>query len=1066
MEKLPATETFFFAMAPLSKILNIFMTDEDICMYTFMYLFLRLYSIGSRLGNSLLLKFYSNSDSVVKNIGKVDEIQLSFEPIGINPQINGSKQTLHSDDIDLEVYGSSQFTEHEINVRVCSYSFAVCDSLVNISPISSMVMGQPFSLSEEFLENVDPDLELVGCCGHSKNGALAILQRSIRPQLVTTSELFGLRDIWTLMSLDSEYDRYLIISLNESTMILQTGQEILELDQEQTAFITNERTIYAGNICNNKYYIQVCTENVRLLENVCCLQNFSISNYGSTAYTCTVSDPFIVILLHNLKLILLEITLQKQIINTEIPIAPVMLSSVFSLYKDRNNAFNLQGKTGNENYSNFDLNCNANYTFYEEDMNIREKIIPIKSQNTSVSSNNSLNNDDNLTSKYWFAIVRNSGCLEIYSFPNFKLAFMTRNFAFSPRLLIDCGPIESSCDNSESYDCSATLKPEVQEFTLTSIEGSSQPYIFAIINNELVIYKSFTIENNFHKDHLLLRFKKESISILMNDKRNPSLFGDNEKNFFFERSQNKYKNSHRFRHFENVGGYSGVFICGAYPHFVFKTNKGGLAIHPMYIDGPVGTFSSFHNENCRNGFIYHNKEGLLRIALLPIYLSIDSPWPLRKVPLRCTAHFVAYHLESKTFVLALSNKMKGNILVKSTGEDTEEFETVTKGSRFIYPYQEKYFIELFSPSNWEAVPNSKFELNPFEHVTCLKSLHLRSQERANGLKIFICAGTTVLYGEDFLAKGRILIFDIIDVVPEPGKPLTKNKLKLLYDKEQMGPISAIDQVDGLLFTCIGKKIFMWSFKDTKELIGVAFIDAELYIHTAISLKNYILVADIAKSIQLLQYREDQKSLSLISKDPYPLRCYTIEYITDGNQLGYLVSDSEKNLHLFLYQPEEPESLGGMRLIRHADIHIGSHINTMFRIRCKPSVSPGSTSHHISGMAINERRHVTFYSTLDGSIGFIVPLSEKTFRRLQTLQNKLVHSVQHYAGLNPKNYRLAQISSRRIHSPPQKNVIDGDLLWKFLNLGIKERNELAKQIGSSSSQIIDDLMDIERITCFF
>lgn len=43
----------------------------------------------------------------------------------------------------------------------------------------------------------------------------------------------------------------------------------------------------------------------------------------------------------------------------------------------------------------------------------------------------------------------------------------------------------------------------------------------------------------------------------------------------------------------------------------------------------------------------HMVQGELRISVLPTHLSYDAPWPVRKVPLRCTPHFVAYNRESK-----------------------------------------------------------------------------------------------------------------------------------------------------------------------------------------------------------------------------------------------------------------------------------------------------------------------------------------------------------------------------------------------------------------------------------
>lgn len=47
---------------------------------------------------------------------------------------------------------------------------------------------------------------------------------------------------------------------------------------------------------------------------------------------------------------------------------------------------------------------------------------------------------------------------------------------------------------------------------------------------------------------------------------------------------------------------------------------------------------------------------------------------------------------------------------------------------------------------------------------------------------------------------------------------------------------------------------MWKFKESKDLIGVAFIDTEIYIHRAVCIKNFILIADISRSIQLLRYQ--------------------------------------------------------------------------------------------------------------------------------------------------------------------------------------------------------------------
>ena len=42
---------------------------------------------------------------------------------------------------------------------------------------------------------------------------------------------------------------------------------------------------------------------------------------------------------------------------------------------------------------------------------------------------------------YWCVLCRENGALEIYSLPDFKLAFCVRNFAVAPKVLMDSGTI-------------------------------------------------------------------------------------------------------------------------------------------------------------------------------------------------------------------------------------------------------------------------------------------------------------------------------------------------------------------------------------------------------------------------------------------------------------------------------------------------------------------------------------------------------------------------------------------------------------------------------------------------
>lgn len=94
----------------------------------------------------------------------------------------------------------------------------------------------------------------------------------------------------------------------------------------------------------------------------------------------------------------------------------------------------------------------------------------------------------------------------------------------------------------------------------------------------------------------------------------------------------------------------------------------------------------------------------------------------------------------------------------------------------------------------------------FENIISLKIVNLAYEGARSGLRGYAAVGTSYSYGEDTTNRGRILIIDVIDVVPEPGQPLTKNKFKILYSKEHKGPVTAVESVVGFLCAAVGQKV--------------------------------------------------------------------------------------------------------------------------------------------------------------------------------------------------------------------------------------------------------------------
>ncbi|XP_043546870.1 cleavage and polyadenylation specificity factor subunit 1 isoform X1 [Chiloscyllium plagiosum] len=1080
------------------------------------YLFL-----GSRLGNSLLLRYTEKLQEAPMDVGKDREKQ--DEPPNKKKRLDLSAGWIAGDvalldEMDeIEVYGN----EAQSGTQLATYSFEVCDSILNIGPCVNASMGEPAFLSEEFQNNPEPDLEIVVCSGYGKNGALSVLQRSIRAQVVTTFELPGCHDMWTVIASDKKDEvnakdqtgdgekaekeskeiapeedvkkhGFLILSREDSTMILQTGQEIMELDA--SGFATQGPTIFAGNIGDNKYIVQVSPLGIRLLEGVNQL-HFIPVDLGSPIMHCAVCDPYVVIMSGEGQVTMFvlkrdtyggnthRLTMQKPQIH--------MLSKVIALcaYRDISGMFTTESRAsvmkedtmkGSQSEMETMITNMSTTVDDEEEMLYGESGSALFSPPKEEPNRSSVPTAEKEPSHLkveptnWCMLVRENGVMEIYQLPDWRLVFLVKNFPVGQRVLVDSssGQHMTQGEIKKEEFARLTEMPAVREVLLVGLGNrQTRPFLLVHVEQELLIYEAFSYDAQQSQNNLKVRFKKVPHNINFREKKIKQSKKDKKVETATGEEQVIPKaRVARFRYFEDISGYSGVFICGPSPHWLFMTSRGALRLHPMTVDGPIESFAPFHNVNCPKGFLYFNKQGDLRISVLPTYLSYDAPWPVRKIPLRCTAHYVSYHVETKVYAVTTSITEICNRIPKMTGED-KEFESVDRDDRYIYPMLEKFSIQLISPVSWEAIPNTRkleefdnrrgevIDMEDWEHVTCMKTVSLRSEETVSGLKGYIAVGTCLTQGEEVTCRGRILILDVIEVVPEPGQPLTKNKFKVLYEKEQKGPVTALCNCNGYLVSAIGQKIFLWSLKDN-DLTGMAFIDTQLYIHQMISVKNFIMAADIMKSVSILRYQEESKTLSLVSRDPKLLEVYSIEFMVDSSQLGFLVSDREKNLLVYMYQPEARESYGGTRLLRRADFNVAAHVNAFWRTPCR-GVMDGSNKKNMAW----ESKHITWFATLDGGMGLLLPMQEKTYRRLLMLQNALITMIPHHAGLNPKAFRMLRCDRRALQNAV-RNILDGELLNKFLYLSTMERSELAKKIGTTPDMILEDVLEIDRVTAHF
>lgn len=72
---------------------------------------------------------------------------------------------------------------------------------------------------------------------------------------------------------------------------------------------------------------------------------------------------------------------------------------------------------------------------------------------------------------------------------------------------------------------------------------------------------------------------------------------------------------------------------------------------------------------------------------------------------------------------------------------------------------------------------------------------------------------------------------------------------------------------------------------------------------------------------------------------------------------------------------------------------------------------------------------------------------------------------HYTGLNPKACHTVQ-SRQKLNINPSRAILDGELIWSYLHLPVPEKAEIAKKIGAKVDDIIEELMELDRMTAHF
>ncbi|EFO97928.1 CRE-CPSF-1 protein [Caenorhabditis remanei] len=1078
--------------------------------------------IGSRLGDSQLVEY--TLLKMTKESAKRQKIEKDPGEIEL-------------DEDDMELYGGAiemQLNDDEEQILE-SLEFRELDRLRNVGPVKSMCFGRPNYMSSDLAEmkRRDPVFDLVTASGHGKNGALCVHQRSLRPEIITSSILEGAEQLWAVGRKENESHKYLIVSRVRSTLVLELGEELVELEEQ--LFVTNEPTVAAGELSQGALAVQVTSTCIALVTDGQQMQEVHIdSNFP--VVQASIQDPYVAVLTQNGRPLLYELVMAPYVQLREIDIsqtpfatfiahnAATQLTSI-SVYTDASQIMKYSEKRAgpsgdsaekSENphpVVNIKKEVNEEALLYGEDDDFLygdavDEDDDGMEQNGGGGAGNGetsklqntrkrrrLGHDAIMSSRggeqsdaidptrtyssitHWLMVAHDNGRLSIHSLPDMELVYQIGRFSNVPELLMDMTTDEEEKERKAKAQQAAKdtaadedqLTTEMKKLCERVMEAQivgmginqSHPVLMAIVDEQVVMYEMFS-HYNPQAGHLGIAFRKLPHFICL---RTSSHLNSDGKRAPFEMEVENGKRYTLIHPFERISSINnGVMIGGAVPTLVVYGAWGGMQTHQMTIDGPIKAFTPFNNENVLHGFVYMTQQkSELRIARMHPDFDYEMPYPMKKIEVGRTIHNVRYLMNSDVYVVVSSIPKPSNKIWVVMNDDKQE-EIHEKDENFVLPAPPKYTLNLFSSQDWKAVPNTEIEFEDMEAVTACEDVSLKSESTISGVETYLAVGTVNNYGEEVLVRGRIILCEVIEVVPEPDQPTSNRKIKVLFDKEQKGPVTGLCAINGLLLSGMGQKVFIWQFKDN-DLMGLSFLDMHYYVYQLHSLRTIALACDARESMSLIRFQEENKAMSIASRDDRrtakpPMAA---QFVVDGAHLGFLLSDENGNITLFNYSPEAPESNGGERLTVRAAMNIGTNVNAFLRVKGHTSLLNLQSDEEKESV---EQRMSTIFGSLDGSFGFVRPLSEKSYRRLHFLQTFIGSVTPQIAGLHIKGARSARPAQPIVNGRNARNLIDGDVVEQYLHLSLYDKTDLARRLGVGRYHIIDDLMHLRRMAYYY
>lgn len=902
-------------------------------------------------------------------------------------------------DDDFLLYGD-ELTQTRESPSLLKCAFKAIDKLINIGPLTDFTLGY-LSLDQKLMGLPNPNFKettIFGSSGLESSGAISVITPSVKPLIRSSLKFSNASKIWTIPNHKGN-TKYLITTDEKTgkTQIFEVTKNYKDVINK--TFKNNSYTIHMGTIfANDKVRL------VQILPHKVMIYNMVFGRVTSMSFEKEINystsfDNYIIVIMTTGEIEILE--------------------------------YNEDSKR----LSKMDLPALLNFLIFTNAWISKSSLLhhatPVKKRK---SSGKIVEANQNVEEEILFWLVTADNRLLVFRKEHLERVHEFKNIhKMSEYLQL------SNMDPNYEADVDPILKQCI--FTKIGDKYDSKNYLIILtFGGEIILYESF-----FDPVQQCYRFHKA------NDLFQIPITGapGNSYSYATKVERNLFK-------IPDLDGSSVVMVTGAMPFILYKQYN---SYPRMFRFGslPLLYFAPFSTDKCPYGLITIDDKKSCRMVQIDFDFDYSNKLPIRKILIGETINKIAYHELSNIFIISTLKKEKFIPVETEKGEkeEGEEDEAIQEDKKEeieenLRKPAENYrgCIRLLSPKNWTIIDT--VELEPNETCTTLDVFNLKING-TDGDRVVIFVGTGIFQTEEIETNGTWKLCDLINVVPEPGKPECKHKLKVLTSETARGPVLAACTVSGRFSVNQGQRMLVRMLKGEENAEPVAFADTSLYSAKIKSFENLMIIGDCYQSVSLYGFDAKPYRMLLLGKDEHHMNLNECEFVVHNENLYILASDDNAVLHIFQYDPYDPTSMKGLKLLKKSMLRTNSHTTKM--INCNRRDSLFSM---VSTLPIRKDVDLgceVIASNIDGSIYKVSPINEYQYRRLYSLQNYIAEKEHHWLGLNPKMNAVGNLQDESFVI--KRPFIEYRLLTKFSSMNEEKKRMFAIRLGK------DALVDIYR-----